>query len=123
MNVLLLLTIVFAIFIAADILSAKLLGVKRTHVRNISLVLLCALAVTCAVTGWTSLARSADMDERTLYNAYSYLLEGNIEKAGENASKVRSPHSDMILLIVDRMRQLCQCVHLCRRSEKQWKTG
>lgn len=104
MNVLLLLTIVFAIFIAADILSAKLLGVKRTHVRNISLVLLCALAVTCAVTGWTSLARSADMDERTLYNAYSYLLEGNIEKAGENASKVRSPHSDMILLIVDCMR-------------------
>jgi hypothetical protein len=100
-NVLLLLAAVFALFIAADILTAKLFKVKRTAPRNVSLCALCVLALSAGIGGAALLARSADTTARTLYNAYSYLLDGDIDKAAENASRAQSPHSDVILLLAD----------------------
>jgi len=100
-NVLLLLAAVFVLFIAADILTAKLLKLKRTPMKNISFALLCVFAIASGIGGGLSLARSADTTAKTIYNAYSYLIEGNIEKAAANAEKVQSPHSDIISLLAD----------------------
>ncbi|MDR1210332.1 MAG: VWA domain-containing protein [Clostridiales bacterium] len=101
MNVFLLLAAVFAVFIAVDILTAKLFTVKRAAPRNISLAALCVLTLASGAAGVLSAAQNADTSARTLYNAYSYLLEGNIDKAAENASKVQNPHSDVISLLAD----------------------
>lgn len=100
-NVLLLLAAVFAVFIAIDILSAKLFRVKRTALRNISVAVLCALTLTSGIGGGLSLAKNTDTTSKMLYNAYSYFLDGNVDKAAENAAKVQSPHSDMISLLTD----------------------
>ena len=101
MNHFLLLAAVFAVFIVVDILSAKKLSLKRTLLRNISLAALCAAAVLCVVLGVMGIVKKADNTTRVLYHAYSYLFEGNYDKAVENAEKVQSPHSDMIRLLAD----------------------
>lgn len=101
MNVLLLLAIVFVLFILADILTARYFKLKRTPVRNISFGVLCVLTVSCAIGGGLLVARNTDMTARTLYNAYSYLLDGNIDKATENAAKIQNPHSEIINLLAD----------------------
>lgn len=105
MNVFLLLIAVFAIFIAVDILSAKLLNVKRTALRNVSLAVMCVLAIASGIGGGLLLARNVDSTAKTLYNAYSYLIEGNIDKATENAEKVQDPHTDIISLLGDCWRE------------------
>ena len=101
MNVFMLPAVVFALFIAVDILSAKVLKVKRTVLRNVSLAVLCVLTLASGIGCGLSVAQNADNTAKTLYNAYSYLLEGNIDKAAENAEKVQSPHADMISLLTD----------------------
>lgn len=101
MNIFFLIAAVFVIFIAVDILTAKIFKVKRTAIRNISFVSLCIFAVASGVSGGILMAENADTVARNLYNAYSYLIEGNVELASHNAKKADSPHSDMILLLAD----------------------
>ncbi|SHJ37828.1 von Willebrand factor type A domain-containing protein [Thermoclostridium caenicola] len=101
MNVFLPLTIVFAIFIAVDIITAKRFKIKRTVVRNISLVALCVLTVASGIGCGLSMARETDSTLKTLFNAYSYLLEGNIEKAAEHAEKVQDPHAEIVSMLAD----------------------
>lgn len=101
MNVFFLLAIVFALFVIIDMLTAKMFRLKRSLLRNISLGMLCVLTVSCAVGGGLSLAGNNAKAVKTLYNAYSYLLQGNIDKAAENAARVESPHADIINLLAD----------------------
>ncbi len=101
MNVFLMMAIIFAIFIAVDIISPKLLKVKRTALRNISLGVLCALTIASGVGYGLSIAKKANSTLQILYNAYNYLMKGNIEKAIENAEKVRDPHAEIILMLGD----------------------
>lgn len=100
-NLFLLLAAVFAVFILVDIVSARMLSLKRTLLRNLSLAVLCAALLLCGSLGILEIIRNADTTTSILYNAYSYLLEGNYGKAVENAEKVHSPHSDMIRLLAD----------------------
>lgn len=101
MNVFLLLAAVFGLFIIIDILSAKLLKVKRNWLRNISLAVLGILTVLSVSFGFITLAKNSDTETKVLYTGYRFLLEGNAEKARESAAKAADPHADMIILLAD----------------------
>lgn len=101
MNVFLWLAIVSALFIPVDFLTAKLLKRKRTVLRNVTLIMLCILTAVCGFCGVRSIFRNRDTTNRTLYIAYNYLLEGNSDRARQNAEQVQSPHADMICALAD----------------------
>lgn len=101
MNVFLWLAIVSAFFIPVDVLTAKLMKRKRTALRNVTLIILCILTVTCGFFGVRSIFRNRDTTNRALYIAYNYLLEGNSERARQNVEQVHSPHADIISALSD----------------------
>lgn len=99
MSMYFIIAILIVVFIGIDLLTAKVLKIKRSLMRNISLIVLCIAAVIFIIAGTVNAVQGGYNDMKFLYNAYSYLIDGDVEKAEENAEKVDSPHSDMIMLL------------------------
>ncbi|MDR1640852.1 MAG: VWA domain-containing protein [Clostridiales bacterium] len=104
LNFFLLAAAVFVLFAAIDIATAILLKIKRDLFRNISLIVILALAVGSGIIGFRSFLESDKISKNELYSAYSYLQDGNSEKAAEHAMKSDSPHSEIVLLLSDCLR-------------------
>ncbi len=102
MNLFFIFSIIFVLFIALDILTAKFLKIKRTLPRNITFAVLCLLTVIALPIGIGTAVKSSEETSRALYMAYNFLLDNEPNKAEENAEKVGSGnHSEMIRLLAD----------------------
>lgn len=101
MNVLLLLSIVFALFIVVDIVTAVLHKIKRNAVRNISLSVLIVLTVFSAAGGIMESAAGAETEAKRLFTAYNYIIDGDPDKAAESVADISSVHADIVMLLAD----------------------
>ena len=101
MNIFFCIALVLAVFIGVDFLTAKLMKLKRTLLRNITVIILGALTVLFTVLGILNLAGNGKDKEQSLYNAYSFLLDGDTSKARECAQQASGAHSEMVMLLAD----------------------
>lgn len=105
MNLFFILSIIAVIFIIADLVTAAVLKLKRTVLRNISLVSLVGLTVAFLTIGIVSSVNNSYNELMYLHNGYHYLMDDDADNAEANAKKVNGPHSDMIMLLAQCIRK------------------
>ncbi len=100
MNLFFIFSGIFILFIVLDILTAKLMKIKRTLPRNITFAALCLLVIITLPIGIGIAVKNSEATSKALYMAYNFILDNEPDKAEENAEKVGSgAHFEMVRLL------------------------